>query len=215
MKKWHVAIEEYSSKALTRDADVFPALQGVAKILRWERNCEYYAGLWADTLIWDLLWIAHDTSQPAIWRAPSWSWASVKDKVLWDVSGRATEIIASVVDVFTTPVGTDSFGQLKNGLLWLRAPCIDVILRHNGHYRFDETQADGFSEDHASFKDSVLASSEGVRVRVAQMVTDWYLTFIRVDDHSQRYKRIGIFDCRGLLSRYSAEKREWMEFQVI
>ncbi|KAF1993672.1 HET-domain-containing protein [Amniculicola lignicola CBS 123094] len=98
-RQWYNIVTEYSAKALTFEKDILPALQGVARVMQSKRRCQYYAGLWQDTLLLDLLWMIsatcfrrgatldpkdNDLEEPQTWHAPSWSWASVVGKVEWN-----------------------------------------------------------------------------------------------------------------------------------
>ncbi|KAF8910095.1 heterokaryon incompatibility protein-domain-containing protein [Gymnopilus junonius] len=84
-RSWLFMIWEYSRRSLSRpDEDKLNALAGIAEqyhhILRRSR---YHAGLWEHTFLEDLVWqnIGAPTTGPPerskVYRAPSWSWASV------------------------------------------------------------------------------------------------------------------------------------------
>jgi hypothetical protein len=74
---------------LTFGKDKLPALAGLAQKVQKETKHAYVAGLWFETLAWDLLWSARDTvwyqklrqSKALLGSAPSWSWASVDGTV--------------------------------------------------------------------------------------------------------------------------------------
>jgi hypothetical protein len=160
--KWRTIIEHYTFKSLTHQSDIFPALQGVAKSMQQDRT--YYAGVWKDeTLLSNLLWrirresdrpgysvmhsmnrlnvsrrrAPHNVRQgprPAVWRAPTWSWASVTRPVIFDIQHSGTaEQLAAVIDIETVPVDSNPLGQLISGRLLLRGRCakaqlaIDVV----------------------------------------------------------------------------------------
>lgn len=77
--RWLDIIAHYTRRRLTFGSDILPALSGLSKQFQPHMNCDYYAGLWKDTLVMDLLWRsrnARDHPRPTEWRAPSWSWAS-------------------------------------------------------------------------------------------------------------------------------------------
>ena len=77
--RWLDIVAQYSRRNLTFGTDVFPALAGLAKQFHVIFDCDYYAGLWKNTFVIDLLWRSRDpTNHPSLtaWRAPSWSWAS-------------------------------------------------------------------------------------------------------------------------------------------
>lgn len=53
--KWRRIVEQYTSNTLTKDSDIFPALQGVARSIG--PGSRYRAGIWADdSLLQALLW---------------------------------------------------------------------------------------------------------------------------------------------------------------
>jgi hypothetical protein len=133
---WHQIIEEYSTQHLTFPRDVFPAIQGIAK--RLHRDCAslYWAGLWSSTLHVDMLWRTANpraTLRPNVWRAPSWSWASVVGSVRWlrDHTQREWRPITQVKDISTTPVREDPLGELKVGCICLTGPCATASLHYN------------------------------------------------------------------------------------
>lgn len=72
--RWRRLVRRYCLRSLTYDRDIFPALQGVAKRFQDELGVAYYAELWGDSLIEDLLWAHRDgTTKGRPYRAPSWS----------------------------------------------------------------------------------------------------------------------------------------------
>jgi hypothetical protein len=136
--QWHRIVEEYTTKDLTFEKDIFPALQGLAKQKGSERDTPYYAGLWKNTLLRDLLWYSGSPSKrPAAWRAPTWSWASVATQVRWkdskDEYYRYLKSSAIVEKVRTQPVGEDAFGELQSAELTLRGLCVAASLAKNKH----------------------------------------------------------------------------------
>lgn len=106
---WREIIENYSSRTLTKESDILPALEGVAReISRGIANLpdsttpKYFAGLWSPYILLDLCWTIatkqelKDRGDDVVWApdparrqgnpAPSWSWASleVAHGVRWD-----------------------------------------------------------------------------------------------------------------------------------
>jgi hypothetical protein len=100
---WHRVVEEYTRRKLTLQSDKLVAISGIA---RWfekkvildpkpDSDLEprsYFAGVWQQNLMADLLWTAcyntaSDTRHAANYRAPSWSWASMDGPVEY-TSGR-------------------------------------------------------------------------------------------------------------------------------
>lgn len=83
--KWAWVVEEFSRRALTNQADLFPALEGVAALFAEKKMLgQYCFGIWEDEFLRGLLWVSDRRTAPVPplkrlreYRAPSWSWASV------------------------------------------------------------------------------------------------------------------------------------------
>lgn len=86
--KWAWVVEEFSRRALTNQADLFPALAGVAALFADKTMLGRYCfGIWEDEFLRGLLWMAdrRNDAPPGApphrrsreYRAPSWSWASL------------------------------------------------------------------------------------------------------------------------------------------
>lgn len=87
----------YTSRAITVDGDRLLALGGLARRFaefmkaRFGRQEQYLAGMWLGSLPRELLWYTQFRglsvvknrryARPEVWRAPSWSWASMEADV--------------------------------------------------------------------------------------------------------------------------------------
>ena len=135
--QWGLAVGIYTSRNLTYDKDIFPALQGLAKIFAAAKNSDYLAGLWKDTLVCDLLWRINKAPQRRPkWRAPTWSWAAVSSEVCLEVGHRSLKILANAT-ASVEPVGIDPFGELRSGRLIITGLAVKVrlsILNKNSAY---------------------------------------------------------------------------------
>src|SRR5437773_3949380 len=90
-KDWYALVNEYSSRDITKETDIFPALSGVARRFQQATKDTYLAGLWRNDIQRGLLW--SDGWWPgrrrrACYIGPSWSWASVKSEVQFDAVPR-------------------------------------------------------------------------------------------------------------------------------
>jgi hypothetical protein len=218
---WHYTIAEYSHKNLTFDTDIFPALQGVAKRVQEQRKCSYYAGLWEDSLLEDLLW---NRSFPGIttqWRAPSWSWASGDGIVRWEHVEAEYRFYYSVLEISTKPVGIDRLSALKGGELKLTGPCVITTIRPSEE-KPDSSYAlrpishlmlrwDGpMWQFYPDLKDTCSLSADVPVVlmkaarRRKQYVNYDFLVFKEVDGTPDVYERVGLATLYGT---YSWEKR--------
>ncbi|KAK4448441.1 heterokaryon incompatibility protein-domain-containing protein [Podospora aff. communis PSN243] len=131
--------------------DIFPAISGLAKEFQGEIKSDYCAGLWKTDLLDGLLWTPvfpplqtdgpHEpldeavqrwseeashwvTPRPTSWRAPSWSWASVKMPVeFMDVEFRHSKRVTPdpmkplchVLAISCQHIGADPTGELATG----------------------------------------------------------------------------------------------------
>jgi hypothetical protein len=135
---WHIVVEEYSIRELTFGKDKLPALQGIAKRLQSERRCAYYAGLWEDTLCYDLLWGSElrKRGRSPEYRAPSWSWASAQGYIRWPplslMANHQVEVV--IVMVETIPAGNDPLGEIASGKLILIGLCLTGMIQHSPIY---------------------------------------------------------------------------------
>jgi hypothetical protein len=80
---WMELIQLYTTCALSKERDKLPAVQGVADILVQAGCGRYCAGIWEDDFLRQLMWYLDDMQgvRPEIYRAPSWSWASIDGKI--------------------------------------------------------------------------------------------------------------------------------------
>jgi len=141
--RWRYVIESYTELDLSFEGDVFPALQGLAKMMPSGMGF-YLAGLWSRTVQYNLTWHVrtedkHDRSIRTMeWRAPTWSWASTTGSIGWmrhtwtqqqDQNDQPMSFI-TVVNAVTSPVAEDATGQLTSGELILRGHCLPGRMYH-------------------------------------------------------------------------------------
>jgi hypothetical protein len=132
---WESVVTAYTSLKLTYPSDKLPALSGLAqrmaRITTGEErtNGQYIAGLWRDALPRQLLWYMPDTGeQSQIFRAPSFSWASMDGIVQFHQIRRKATLYANVLAVHYSAKGSDPYGLCKYGELTIRAPLKRVKL---------------------------------------------------------------------------------------
>ncbi|KAI1428243.1 heterokaryon incompatibility protein-domain-containing protein [Xylaria sp. FL1777] len=137
---WHRVVEEYTRLMLTVKSDKLPALSGIAQDIRKHRQeARYLAGLWSDFLYVDLLWIPAVTVRAPVpvYRAPSWSWASIDEPVLfpnsfeigglspkYDGSCKPIAVFFDTVQASCVPEAHDETGRIRQGHLLLRGELV-------------------------------------------------------------------------------------------
>ena len=135
---WQHVVEQYSRLNLSFETDIFPALSGVARFFqKCQGPSRYFAGLWEQSLLHDLLWHNDCQSDSFVmvdrpeWRAPTWSWASLNCPVKFVDTTGGLKPLCSVVEVSSEAVaGADPMGQLSEGHLVLRGKLIPTILNY-------------------------------------------------------------------------------------
>jgi len=122
---WHRVVLHYSGRELTRGADKEAAISGVTTLMEGKLNDTCIAGLWKRNLPFELLWSVgnNETSRPAEYRAPSWSWFSIDGTV-------STRVISSniiwrrfftvVEDIQIYRTETGPLAPIKDGYIQLR-----------------------------------------------------------------------------------------------
>ncbi|KAK0709393.1 heterokaryon incompatibility protein-domain-containing protein [Lasiosphaeria miniovina] len=137
---WHQAVEQYTKLSLTNWTDRLPAISGIADYHMAESRmggATYLAGLWSDSLLYDLLWRqaplgprAPMTGTPRPWTAPSWSWASRDRPVLYDMpyltAEHKVQTFCEVIAAECVLAGESKTGQIRSGYLKLRCPMMEV-----------------------------------------------------------------------------------------
>ncbi|KIW29795.1 uncharacterized protein PV07_05583 [Cladophialophora immunda] len=91
---WHHGVfREYTAADLTFEKDRLVALAGIVGVIQRRTGMTYVAGLWKEFLPMELMWRKMDAPVPAQkhleplpWKAPTWSWASVKGRKRFDLS---------------------------------------------------------------------------------------------------------------------------------
>lgn len=130
---WHAIVAEYSRRQLTRPRDKLLAIGAVASELSTAMGQNIYlAGLWATTIVYDLLWSTHphlDPCRPEKQRAPSWSWASVDHAVTFDRLPRLD--MSPIVDIDVEKTAIQSFRErqfdlVPQGKLQLHCPTLKM-----------------------------------------------------------------------------------------
>lgn len=118
---WKQIVASYSGMLLSHNSDKLVALGGLADtLLPWMNDKRYPEGHWYSGLPESLLWSTFSRNHSSIYRAPSWSWASIDGQVeqYWDIpTEKCPKILVDVVHGATTPLlkatGPVSAGYLR------------------------------------------------------------------------------------------------------
>lgn len=137
--EWHAIVQEYSTKLLTYHEDKLPALSSIAEVFARSLSDQYLAGLWRGNIISDHLWtgvmhgpIASENepstkppsrlTRPRSWRAPSWSFISVKGHIRFRTFRSYANKVAELIDCTVIPISPQApYGQVESADLRLHA----------------------------------------------------------------------------------------------
>jgi hypothetical protein len=129
---WHSIVVSYMQCQLTKPEDKLVALSGIAKIFKKTVRTDYLAGLWLNELAKGLLWkvpIGTQATRPSVYRAPSWSWASIDANISY-YSPHWAEVFSrsmiTVEEAITQPVTNDPTGQVRSGRIRIRGATLNA-----------------------------------------------------------------------------------------
>ena len=154
---WLGLVENYSRRYLTVSNDKLSAVAGIARVIAEETGDLYLAGVWADHLPEDLFWRVYPRQeriiqgpsihsdvpvkgevlgavvQPAEYRAPSWSWASIDAPIKY-IPLSYSNLVCRVRNCFVTPSSLDDFGRVSGGRMDIevRNPLL-LLTKTNNH----------------------------------------------------------------------------------
>lgn len=137
-RHWAGLVKDYSERQLTYpDRDKLAALSGVAKAFQFQLHEEtYIAGMWSDKddLLRMMMWSAVKKSlrrTKPIYRAPSWSWASLDTPVSTPLSSYGHDLVSfvNIKHAQTKPLNSaDPTGRVAGGFITLVGFCIPTLL---------------------------------------------------------------------------------------
>jgi len=120
---WRDTVTAYTRRNLTYPGDKLLALSAVAsELARTRFNDDYLAGFWRHSLPQQLAWKATRPRyhRPDVYAAPSWSWASVQDPVIWDIGDDPHPPINIIDCQLQLTYAYAPFGSISGGSLTLQ-----------------------------------------------------------------------------------------------
>ena len=111
---------------MSHRSDTLPAISALAEHYASKIADRYIAGLFQSILLPSLLWkrdilATPFASRPEGYRAPSWSWASVSGKVVWEGARSPTSKFLELVHCTAYPCSDDfPFGAVRSATLVLK-----------------------------------------------------------------------------------------------
>ena len=134
---WSDLVHHYTQRGLSDPSDKLPALSAIASRYQKATNDEYCAGLWKASLLKGLKWQVGEpkSGRPSIYRAPTWSWASIFGEIVHEEYKPPTEHSVArstaILDVYVTPENEAApFGKVSEGKLTIRG--VSKTVKWNG-----------------------------------------------------------------------------------
>jgi hypothetical protein len=124
LDSWTRVVEDYSGMELSKPIeDKFVAIGGIAQAVAEAAQVEYFVGFLGRNLLLQLCWeTLTNATRPQVWRAPSWSWASVEGYVSFGKSMNSSKHI-DLARIEELSVGLadpgNRYGAVKSGSLVL------------------------------------------------------------------------------------------------
>ncbi|USP82144.1 HET-domain-containing protein [Curvularia clavata] len=138
---WSSILQHYTKLRITVPGDRLVAVAGLAKERYRVSGVPYYAGLWADKMIGEMLWQVADRPSaegPAVRLtiAPTWSWASISAEVSWGIGSALHDNLDHqeccldwrVLSLKLTPEYQDPFGATIQAILTIRGLLVKVVI---------------------------------------------------------------------------------------
>lgn len=150
---WYAAVREFSRRSLSFEKDKLPAISALANKFQTISGDQYLAGLWQNDMLRGLLWSAYPTVtlvKPPRWRAPSWSWASVNNPIIYRrLPGPTGIALAEIISCSVTPAfATASYGEVENASLQINGPVMmpdraftKTIMKRDNQVTHDDMRA--------------------------------------------------------------------------
>lgn len=128
---WDGVLKNFTPRDLTEADDRLVAIAGVATVLRSRSGAGnlYWAGLWKDLFVEQLLWVRDSLHkrerQTQHLKAPSWSWASLMGPVGYVHQSKGRLIWYT--KVVRSPSSGDDFDGTKSGPVAVEGPFVDAV----------------------------------------------------------------------------------------
>lgn len=125
---WEHVVRIYMQCKLTKEGDKLVAMAGIAKEIHRSLGSKdrYLAGLWRNNLFAQLLWYRWGRDnipavRPKVYRAPTWSWASLDTDITFTALWKPI-FVNTLVSFDIKTLSPDEFGQVTHGSIRVKGP---------------------------------------------------------------------------------------------
>jgi hypothetical protein len=136
----------YGDLKFSNSSDKLSALSALAKPFEQRLEDEYVSGLWKNNLLRNLPWqaVGDECVLAPIYRAPSWSWASIDGMIALDATDETDETsqaLATIVDVRVRNKDNNRYGEIEEAYITVEG--LLVPLYRDQSSRTDSEKDDG------------------------------------------------------------------------
>ena len=147
-RKWNTIVKLYTDRALTVSEDKLPALAALVTVFSPVLGPTYLAGIWESALPEALLWMPHSGNpnleflsftagdmvravrRSKTYRAPTWSWASLDDLIMYGSEDLEGSDICKIVECKIIPKNPIfPFGEVASGHIKILGRIRQLYLR--------------------------------------------------------------------------------------
>ena len=219
LPEWRDIVDVYVTRKVSFASDRLKAISALADIYRQRTGYTYLAGLWEESLVYDLCWKTGENEvlpRPREYRAPSWSWAAVDvvasyrngsrkpQRIYSDEPYHTTIAQATVTDVSVRqePPNT-TFGRIYAGCLTLEAPMLwtkwdylvtNLELGQKSAFVTRDAKGDCWIEEDGNINSSVLAVLLTRTASTKVKGVTIYCGLVLVPASEGMYRRVGLFE---------------------
>ena len=217
---WCKIVEEYSKLSLTDPMDKLPAISGMASSLLHGDHNEYLAGIIKSDLQLhvNLTWhIERESQYPELgessgldparivslssYRAPSWSWASVDQRVSFFSTRRheyPRRISSSTLKLIEARIGReskDTFGKASSACLKVEGKMKLGMMLNSSRFKFNtnERHTVDFYADNPELHNDENTTHSHCLCFLEEGGGFRGLALVQLDTNSKRYRRVGCF----------------------
>lgn len=177
----------------------------MARWLQKQTHDEYISGLWRKDIEYQLLWSVKDDSltyRPHIYRAPSWSWASVDGVISWEhwKSQAHFDLVIGIEEIIDIKGDMDSSSEPRKAI---RLQCRGIIY-YRSFRRIIAAQFCSYSSNWDTTPKGVIMDTYVLPIIIRGPSNDRHLAaglLLQSTPKKGQYQRVGMFRVYGNSTR--------------
>ncbi|KIW90807.1 uncharacterized protein Z519_08590 [Cladophialophora bantiana CBS 173.52] len=140
---WSRIVEVYMECKLSYAEDKLVAISGIAQKVTEATNERYLAGLWDNallpqSLLWHVLGRRQADGTPSVrsasagdedYRAPSWSWASLEAKVIWNWPAKCDKVVMDILSTNVEQPKGSRLARVSSAQMKIRGSLFEACLQ--------------------------------------------------------------------------------------